>query len=132
MKINEKVDNAVKDFTADIIDVAKEYNYNSDIDVITTEITSLDKTQAARQNTVTSELGMIIVFPDFNHNSAQATIVNIGEIKRLETEGFDDEFIEEQGVIYHDLVAYTKDNVRMLAYYLTHRININDKKTFKI
>ena len=132
MKINEKVDNTVKDFTADIINVAKEYNYNSDIDVITTELTSLDKTQAARQNTVTSEIGMIIVFPDFYHNSAQATIVNIGEIKRLEAEGFDDEFIEKKGVIYQDLVTYTEENVRTLAYYLTHKINFNDKNTFKI
>jgi adenosyl cobinamide kinase/adenosyl cobinamide phosphate guanylyltransferase len=95
---DQAVLDAVRDYAADIIVEAKEYDINADIDVTFYEANDSTETRSAHEAIITSEIGMVIVFPDFKKNSAQATIVNVGEMKRLVAEGFDEEFIENEGL----------------------------------
>ena len=43
--------------------------------------------------------------------------------KKRILEGFDEEFIHTQGVIYGSLVDYNRTHIKMLGCYLTHKIN---------
>jgi len=123
MKPDLIIDEIVKDYVTDIVVAAKEYDESADIDVGFDECLNDTKTLSAHSAIITSDIGMIAVFPDFNKNSAKAAVVRIGEIKRLVAEGFDEEFIENKGIIYGDLLDYNKKHVNMFGYYLTHKIN---------
>ena len=123
MKLNAAADKAVKDFTADIIVSAKEFNKNIDISIDYHEVHNTDITLYAHKITLTSSFGKVIVFPDFAKNNTKAAILHLGELNRLRKEGFDEEFIHTQGVIYGSLVDYNKTHIKMLGCYLTHKIN---------
>ena len=54
-------------------------------------------------------------------------MLNLGEMRRMQLEGFDEKFIESEGKIYGDLLSFTATNAEIFAYYLTHKINVGTK-----
>ena len=122
MKLHIVIDDVVKNFATDIIVSAKEYNPDIDIDISFYECMNDSQTQVAHQAIITSDIGIITIFPDFAKKSAQATIIRVGELKRLIAEGFDDEFIDAEGKVYGDLLDYNEKHVKMFGYYLTHKL----------
>jgi len=119
---NQVVEDAVKDYAADIIVGIKEYDADADIDINFYEAADKTQTESAHEAIITTSIGMVIVFPDFRNKSAQASIVNVGELKRLVAEGFDEDFIENKGMVYQSLLEYKEKHVKMFAYYLTHKL----------
>ena len=54
-------------------------------------------------------------------------MINLGEMRRMQMEGFEEEFIEKEGKIYGKLLPFTESNAEVFAYYLTHKIDVNKK-----
>ena len=127
MRLNIKVDAAVQDYADSILKAAKDYKCDVDIDVVTNETSNTTGTEKANQILITSELGVVVVFPDFTKSSARATIFDMGELNRLQKEGFSDDFIEEKGHVYGALLKKTQKNAEMFGYYLTHKLNLKSK-----
>jgi hypothetical protein len=124
MKLNRKVDKAVKDYAHDIIDAVKQSKYNIEIDLEFSPAANLSETEEASSAIIASDIGIVVVFPDFKEKSARAAIFKVGEAERLEKEGFDRDFIEEHGEVYGALMPYNEDSVVTLGYYLSHKINL--------
>lgn len=122
--IAEITDGAVKDYAFEIVEKAKSYTeYKGEIDINFDPCTSADQKYTSNQATITSELGVIVVFPDFVKKSAAACVVNLGLINAMQMEGFDNDFIEQEGKVYGTLVPQNSDTVETFAYYLTHKID---------
>lgn len=124
MKINVKVDEAVKKYAEDIMENAKKMVPTINIECDYLEAQNTEMSEQANSAMITSELGIVIVFPDFNKKTASACILNLGELHRMQSEGFDEEFIETEGKIYGKSKAYNKNNVNTFAYYLSHKIDV--------
>ena len=120
--VDEDTDLAVYEFVGDIITAVKEFDYNCDVDAQFDACLNTDETLRASQGAIKSPLGTIAVFPDFKNRSAKAYIINKGIIHNMQQEGFDDDFIQDEGRFYSVPFSYTKKNVNTLAYYLTHKI----------
>ena len=65
MKFNEAADSAVKEYTELIIAAAKVYKFDIDIDAEFSEITDKTGKNYASSSTIISEIGVVVVFPDF-------------------------------------------------------------------
>jgi len=122
MKLNIAVENAVKKYANDIIDTIKQEKYNVEVDLDFSPAANLNETEEASSAIIVSDLGIVVVFPDFKKCSARAAVFKVGEAKRLEKEGFDKDWIEEHGEVYGALLPYNEKNVNILGYYLTHKI----------
>jgi len=122
MKLNLAVENAVKKYANDIIDAIKQEKYNVEVDLDFSPAANLNETEEASSAIIASDLGIVVVFPDFKKSSARAAVFKVGEAKRLEKEGFDKDWIEEHGEVYGALLPYNEKNVNILGYYLTHKI----------
>jgi len=96
MKHNEKVTKAVETYVETIVRCIKEYSYTAEVDVDYAEAFNEDNTQESRSAIVTTKLGAVVVMPNFKKKSASATVVNLGTIRQMEMEGFDEEFIEKR------------------------------------
>jgi len=121
--VNKKVDTAVKQYTKAIVNAAKEYKEDIDIDIDISEALNVDEDQSSTQALIKTELGVVIVLPDFKKMSAQATVVKLGIMKALKDEGFDEEFINTNGEIYGSLLIKSQKNAKVFGYYLTHKID---------
>ena len=130
MTPNEKIISAVESYVNDIIEEIKQQSFEMEVDLDFAEATSTDNTQSAKSALITTPIGAVVVIPDFAKNKAQACILRLGEIKCMEAEGFDEEFIEKNGKIYSKPLVKNKKNVHTLAYYLTHKLDV--KKTHSI
>jgi hypothetical protein len=121
--ITETVDEAVRDYAFKIVEKAREYtDYNGEIDVDFNPCQSADGKHNVSQATITSEIGVVVVFPNFFKKNATACIVNLGLINAMQMEGFDEEYIEKDGKIYGTLIPQTANSVEIFAHYLTHKI----------
>jgi hypothetical protein len=124
MKTNTKVTEAVVQYADEIVSSVKQTKYDIEIELDYMESTSADGKQGATQAVITSELGIVVVFPDFKKKSASAATLNVGLMRAMEKEGYDQETIEKQGQVYSKLLPYSTVNAELLAYYLTHKINV--------
>jgi hypothetical protein len=125
MKHNTKVDQAVKDYANDIINVVKQSRFDIEVDLEFAPAANIGETEEACSAIIASDIGIVVVWPDFKKGSARAAVFKVGEAKRLEKEGFDRDWIDEHGQIYGALLPYDKKNVNILGYYLSHKINEN-------
>ena len=123
MTFNEKTAKAVEVYAEAIVSAVKQYEYNSEVDVDYAEAYSADRSEESRSAMVTTPIGVVMVFPDFRKKGARACILKLGEMRRLEMEGFTEEFINDNGEIYGDLLPFTVSNAEVFAYYLTHKID---------
>ena len=121
--LDETTDAAVHAYAEKIIASAKEHNLNAHV-VLNIEQSECDSEPLyASQATITSELGVVVVFPNFKKKTASAAILNVGKIEYLEKEGFDEEFIENSAIYSSLLEASNPAHVKMLGYYLTTKIH---------
>jgi len=125
MKSNEKIIKAVESYAEAIINAIKDQKYEFDYDLDYAKELNDTKTEEARSALITTSFGAVFVIPNFKKNTAQACTLNLGEMHRMHLEGFDIEFIERAGKIYGQLLPFTVTNAEVLAYYLTHKLNLN-------
>jgi hypothetical protein len=125
MKRNAKISKVVKSYANDIVNNVKQSNSNISIELDYSVLTNTAQTESAQTAIIVTDLGIVVVRPDFKKKSAQATIFKVGEAERLKKEGFEQEWIERHGRIYGALMPYNEDNVIVLSYYLSHKIDIN-------
>jgi len=125
MKHNFKVDKAVKDYANDIVNAVKQSKFDIEVDLDFAPAANIAETEEASSAIITSDIGIVVVWPDFKKNTARAAVFKVGEAKRLEQEGFDRDWIDEHGKVYGDLLPYNEKNVSILGYYLSHKINEN-------
>lgn len=122
-QVCKHTDNAVKAYVADIIAAATSFeDYSGELDVGYHSCFNTAKTRHASTATITSELGVVVVMPDFRRRSARAAVLNLGVINAMQKEGFDEEYIERKGDIYGNLLAKSTQAAEMFGYYLTHRV----------
>ena len=125
MKLNTKVDQAVKDYANDIVNAVKQTKYDISIELDFATAANIAETEEASSAIIASDIGIVVVWPDFKKKSAGAAIFKVGEAERLEKEGFDPDWIEENGKVYGAIMPYNEDSVAVLGYYLSHKIDLN-------
>jgi hypothetical protein len=123
-QVCEKTETAVKKYVAEILAAASAFEkYKGEFDVEYEPCPSATEEKLKSSTAIiTSDLGVVIVFPDFKTKSAKAAIVNLGLIKAMQAEGYDKEYIENEGSIYSTLFPLNKESTHLLGYYLTHKI----------
>lgn len=121
-----KTDDAVRDYAAEILASASAYDeYKGLLEIEYDLCINTEQTFAANSATICSDIGIVMVFPDFRQKSAQACILNVGLMNAMVKEGYDDEHIKKEGKVYGKLLQKNEDNVEMFSYFLTHKL---DKK----
>jgi hypothetical protein len=95
--IHESVEKAVRDYTDRIVQAVKVENPLIEVDVDLDACLNTSETHQANSALITTEFGMVTVFPDFNLGSARAAVVCLGAINQMAKEGFSEEQIEEEG-----------------------------------
>ena len=87
---------------------------------------ALDETETkhARIVHISTDLGTIRILPDFRKQSAAAMVINMGLVNAMLKEGYDYDYIGREGAIYSDPVPFKDSTVEVLAYYLTHKLNL--------
>lgn len=127
IKHNEKVTKAVELYTEAIVAAVKEHKFDMEVDVDYAQAFNEDNTEETRSALITTPIGTVVVFPNFKGKAAKAAVVLLGEMRRMEMEGFTEEFINDHGKIYGKLMPHTESNAEVFAYYLTHKIDVNEK-----
>ena len=128
-KTDVQVNECVREFAHDIIHSAQLQNKEIKVSIDFDTAINSDQTFIAAKARINSDLGTIMVFPNFGKKSSSAYILNRGMINRMRKEGFSEEFIQRNGGIYSDQFNFTQKNVKMLGYYLTHKINHDNEKS---
>jgi hypothetical protein len=128
-KTDVQVNECVLEFAHDIIHSAQLQNKEIKVSIDFDTAINSDQTFIAAKAKINSDLGTIMVFPNFGKKSSSAYILNRGMINRMRKEGFSEEFIQRNGGIYSDQFNFTQKNVKMLGYYLTHKINHDNQKS---
>jgi hypothetical protein len=125
-KTDTQVNECVLEFAHDIIHSAELQNKDIKVSIDFDTAINSGQTHMASKARIDSDLGTIMVFPNFGKKRSSAYILNRGVINRMLKEGFSEEFIQRNGGIYSDEYEFTQMNVKKLWYYLTHKIS-NDK-----
>lgn len=123
-EFDESTDAEVQDFAHSICEWIYERFPDSPIDLEEDFALNDTETMHSRRMSVSTNFGAVMILPDFRKQSAAAVVINLGMIRGMQKEGFDDKFIEENGQIYSDPIPFTDSSVEILGYYLTHKINI--------
>jgi len=124
MKFNEKLTKDVEAYAEAIVAAVKEQKFDWEVDLDYAQAFNENNTEESRSALITTQLGVVIVFPDFkNKKGARACILNLGLMRNMELEGFDEAFIEKNGKIYGEMLLFTESNAEVFAYYLSHKID---------
>ena len=125
---NEKICAAVRQYVDSILDALEEkaVNYN-DIEVAYDYANNGDETQTAIVCDIQTKYGFVTVFPDFREENAKASLFNIGMIRSMELEGFDDDTINNAPA-YGKLMPYTQANVDIFAKILSEDLGLQHQK----
>ena len=113
----------VLEYAHDIIHAANLQNKDIEVSIDFDLAVNSTSTLSAAKAKIESALGAIMVFPNFKKQSSTAYILNRGVINRMLKEGFTEEFVQRNGNIYSDEFEFTQKNVKLLGYYLTHKLN---------
>jgi hypothetical protein len=125
---NEKICVAVRQYVDSILDVLEEraVSYN-EIEVSYDYASNGDETQSAIVCDIQTKYGFVTVFPDFREENAKASLFNIGMIRSMDLEGFDDDTINEAPA-YGKLMPYTQANVDIFAKILSEDLGLQHQK----
>lgn len=125
---NEKICAAVRQYVDSILDALEEksVNYN-DIEVSYDYANNRDETQTAIVCDIQTKYGFVTVFPDFREENAKASLFNIGMIRSMELEGFDDDTINNAPA-YGKLMPYAQANVDIFAKILSEDLGLQHQK----
>jgi hypothetical protein len=124
---DEAVETAVMDFTDLIVLSAKRNSPGCEIDLDFDPLLNSNETTQSKGCTITTDLGVVQVFPDFRGRSSSAAVVKIGEMNHLRSEGFDESQIVEVGKVYGKPFPASPENAEIFGYYLTHKIDFSSK-----
>lgn len=119
-KLDEKADAEVRRYCHEIVDLANAMNVEADIELNFELAVSKDDIHAA-EGVITSEYGVVMVFPDFVNQSAKACVLQIGMIQYLRKEGFSEDEIWTNHPIFGAMLDKSPKSVAMFAHYLTHK-----------
>ena len=123
LKFDDTTDTAVKTYVELIIAAAKNYKFEIDIDVDYTEAVDSTGKKAANSATIVSELGVVIVFPNFKKKSASATTCNVGLSRAMLSEGYEEAYIEKEGKVFGALMPISQSNANIFGFFLTHKLD---------
>jgi hypothetical protein len=125
---NEKICVAVRQYVDSILDALEERAviYN-EIEVSYDYASNGDETQSAIVCDIQTKYGFVTVFPDFREENAKASLFNIGMIRSMELEGFDDDTINNAPA-YGKLMPYTQANVDIFAKILSEDLGLQHQK----
>jgi hypothetical protein len=123
LKFDEVTDTAVKTYVELIIAAAKNYKFEIEIDVDYNEATDRAGKKAANSANIVSELGVVIVLPDFKKKSARATTYNIGLSRAMLSEGYEEEYIDKEGKVFGALMPISQSNADIFGFFLTHKLD---------
>jgi hypothetical protein len=125
---NEKICAAVRQYVDSILDALEEraVSYN-EIEVSYDYASNGNETQSAIVCDIQTKYGFVTVFPDFREENAKASLFNIGMIRSMELEGFDDDTINEAPA-YGKLMPYTQANVDIFAKILSEDLGLQHQK----
>jgi hypothetical protein len=129
IKPDDKAAEAVCHYAQEIVAAVKLSNFEVEVEVEYIEAVSADNKLSANSAYITTDLGVVVVFPNFKRKNAMAAILNAGLVRCMEREGYDDDYIEKNGKIYSKLLPCNKENVNMFGYYLTHKVDIKNTNT---
>lgn len=96
--------------------------YNQDVSIDYERVLNSDESEYYDSAYITSNLGIVIIFPNCKALGAEASIINLGIINQMTKEGFSDEFIDEHGKFYGQMMPYNDENVKLIAYYLSNKL----------
>lgn len=123
--VDVKTDQAVKKYTDKIVGFIKHSKFAGRVKVEYNEAHSTDETLRASLGVITTEHGVVNVFPNFNEKAAYACIVNLGLMQAMKKEGFEEGFILNEGKIYGTLTKYSKESVEQFGTYLTQKMDFS-------
>lgn len=126
---NAKFDNAADDAVVKYAEEIRDWIYDFDgshigkVSLDENFVSNANRSLLARQYTIRSDFGAVIVLPNFiKKSSPSATILNIGLIRAMLKEGYTLDYIQENGKIYGTMKSYSQDSIELFGYYLTNKI----------
>lgn len=123
LPLNEKIDAAVRQYAQDIVEEVKNLNIDAEVETEYIEGTNQENTESAACALLITDLGGVVIWPDFIENSASATIFLSGNLERMIKEGFTESQIDSECPMFSALLPHKDENVELLAHYLTHKID---------
>lgn len=128
LPVNEKVDDAVRQYVDGIVSAVENQSPNTVVDVMYEDTCNKTETERASIACVASELAIITIFPDFVNQSAAAAVMNRGMMQAMVLEGFSDEDVDN-APLYSALVPLNEvDSFEMLAVLLTKDLGMQHQK----
>jgi hypothetical protein len=121
--LDHETDQMVEKFANEICEWITERFPGKDIGTSDDLVNNADETLHCRRIYIKTDLGCVIILPDFNKKSAAGIVVNLGLARAMSLEGFSDEYIDEHGKILSDPIPYKPSSVDVLGYYLSHKID---------
>ena len=128
LPLNETADSAVRAYVESIVSRVNTMDPTVICDVVYDDALNTDETQRAAECCIRTDLGMVIVFPNFKTDGAAAAILNRGLVQSMILEGFDDADLEKANV-YGTLLEHTEYNVECFAKFLTTDLNMQAQKS---
>jgi hypothetical protein len=126
--LDHDTDEKVEKFADEICKWIRERFPNKNIGTSDDFVNNTDNTLHSRRIYIKTDLGCVIILPDFIKKSAAGIVVNLGLARAMSLEGFSDEYIDEHGRILSDPIPYKQSSVDVLGYYLSHKIDPKKQK----
>ena len=124
---DEQVEEAVKQYADAIVTYISTISPDIEVEVDYNPLPNEDETLRASACDIQTEHGFVTIFPDFKARGAKAALLNIGMIRSMELEGFDDEVIQKSPV-YGSLMPYAIENAETFAVILTQDFGLQHQK----
>jgi hypothetical protein len=124
---DEQVEEAVKQYAETIVTYISTISPDIEVEVEYNPLPNEDETFRASACDIQTEYGFVTIFPDFKARGAKAALLNIGMIRSMELEGFDDEAIQKSP-LYGSLMPYTIENAETFAVVLTQDFGLQHQK----
>ena len=125
--VNEDINDCVVNFTEAIVRAAKKKNNLVHIEVNYEEALKLGESEKSIKSSISTEYGLVCVYPDFKNNSAKALIINRGLIHSMTLEGFDAKKINESKV-YGSPFEFSEEIVKVFGAYLTQDFGMQHQR----
>ena len=124
---DEQVEEAVKQYADAIVTYISTISPDIEVEVDYNPLPNEDETLRASACDIQTEYGFVTIFPNFKNRGASAALLNIGMIRSMELEGFDDEVIQKSPV-YGSLMPYAIENAETFAVILTQDFGLQHQK----
>ena len=124
---DEQVEEAVKQYADAIVTYISTISPDIEVEVDYNPLPNEDETLRASACDIQTEYGFVTIFPNFKNRGASAALLNLGMIRSMELEGFDNDTINN-APIYGKLMPYTQANVDIFAKILSEDLGLQHQK----